>query len=48
MSKEICDKISDKIKLKEIFKHTQKSLELIGQATAIAKKWKNTYLEVCF
>ena len=45
MSKEICDKISEKIKLREIFKHTNKSLELIGQATAIAKKWKNTYLE---
>ena len=46
MSREICDKISDKIKLNDVFKHPEKALDLISQATAIAKKWKNTYLEV--
>jgi len=45
MSKEICDKISEKIKLKEIFKNPDNSIVLITQAMNVANKWKLTYTE---
>ncbi len=45
MSKEICDKISEKIKLREIFKNPDASIALITQAMQVANKWKLTYTE---
>lgn len=45
MSKEICEKISERIKLKEIFKNLDESIALIDQAIAVVLKWKGHYNE---
>jgi dynein heavy chain len=43
MSKEICDRISDRIRLREIFKNPEESINLIDQAHNVVNKWKTSY-----
>jgi len=43
MSREICDRISDRIRLREIFKNPEDSIFLIDQAISVVQKWKSSY-----
>lgn len=43
MSREICDRISDRIRLREIFKNPEDSIFLIDQAISVVQKWKSCY-----
>jgi dynein heavy chain len=43
MAREICEKISDRIKPKEIFKKPEESIKVIDQAIDVAETWKKCY-----
>jgi dynein heavy chain len=45
MAREICDKISERIKLKEIFKDPDESIKLISQAKIVCDTWIQKYNE---
>src|SRR5690606_11614155 len=45
MAREICDKISERIKLKEIFKRPDEGIKLIDQAFSVVEKWKKCYTD---
>lgn len=45
IAKEICDKISSKIVLKDIFNNTTESITILDQANDVAKKWKTEFGE---
>jgi dynein heavy chain len=45
MAREICDKISERIKLKEIFKDPDESIKLISQAKLVCDTWIQKYNE---